>query len=255
MYRKIVTDFWDDRVVEELSSAATYVLLYLLTSPKGTISGCYEVSRRRISKDTKLSMEEVVDAVDELCGSGLISYSDETNEVLINSWAKYNWTKSQTVKKPVADGILKLKNVQLKAVMAEKFKDYYGEPIEYDIDTVQIQYQYDTDTSLLSVNRLTSSKDNGKESTSNNSQVVKGKHKHGKFDNVLLTDEELVKLKEQFPSEWQRRIDDLSYYIGSTGKSYKSHYRTILSWARKDGKTQAKKSREEELNDRFAKFY
>ena len=29
-----------------------------------------------------------------------------------------------------------------------------------------------------------------------------------------------------------KSIEDLSYYIGSTGKSYKSHYLTILKWAR-----------------------
>ena len=59
------------------------------------------------------------------------------------------------------------------------------------------------------------------------------KHKNGANQNVLLTDEELEKLKERFP-DWQRRIDDLSYYIASTGKTYSSHYMTILNWARAD---------------------
>ena len=52
--------------------------------------------------------------------------------------------------------------------------------------------------------------------------------------NVLLTDDELAKLKERFP-DWSERIDDLSLYLSSTGKSYKSHYSTILNWARRDG--------------------
>ena len=59
------------------------------------------------------------------------------------------------------------------------------------------------------------------------------KHKYGQFNNVLLTDDELQKLKSEYP-DWQKKIDNLSYYIGSTGKSYKSHYLTILNWARKD---------------------
>lgn len=59
------------------------------------------------------------------------------------------------------------------------------------------------------------------------------KHKHGEFKNVLLTDVELDKLKESY-ADWQKKIDNLSIYIGSTGKSYKSHYLTILSWARRD---------------------
>lgn len=58
----------------------------------------------------------------------------------------------------------------------------------------------------------------------------------GEFGNVYLTEEELEKLKEQFPYDWQDRIERLSGYIASKGKRYKSHYATILSWARKDKK-------------------
>lgn len=60
------------------------------------------------------------------------------------------------------------------------------------------------------------------------------KHKHGEYSNVLLTDEELDKLKAEYPGDWQARINKLSEYIASTGKAYKSHYATIRSWARKD---------------------
>ena len=79
------------------------------------------------------------------------------------------------------------------------------------------------------------------------------KHKHGEYNNVLLTDEELGKLKSEYP-DWQERIERLSSYVASTGKSYKSHYATIRNWARKDnegvnsngkpGKTDGKDSTE-----------
>ncbi len=58
----------------------------------------------------------------------------------------------------------------------------------------------------------------------------------GEFGNVYLTEEELEKLKERFPYDWQVRIERLSEYVASKGKRYKSHYATILSWARKDGR-------------------
>lgn len=61
------------------------------------------------------------------------------------------------------------------------------------------------------------------------------KHKYGEYANVLLTDEELDKLKSDYP-DWEERIERLSSYVASTGKSYKSHYATIRNWARKDGK-------------------
>ena len=62
---------------------------------------------------------------------------------------------------------------------------------------------------------------------------TKGKHKYGEYKNVLLTDEELEKLKDEFP-DYEERIERLSSYVASTGKSYKSHYATIRHWARSD---------------------
>lgn len=59
------------------------------------------------------------------------------------------------------------------------------------------------------------------------------KHKYGEYNNVLLTDDELDKLKSEY-SDWQERIERLSSYVASHGKSYKSHYATIRNWARKD---------------------
>ena len=58
----------------------------------------------------------------------------------------------------------------------------------------------------------------------------------GEFGNVYLTEEELEKLKERFPYDWQVRIERLSEYVASKGKRYKSHYATILSWANKESK-------------------
>ena len=86
------------------------------------------------------------------------------------------------------------------------------------------------------------------------------KHKYGEYANVLLTDDELEKLKEAF-SDWEERIERLSSYIASTGKAYKSHYATIRNWARKDAQAQPvtrraegasysrKPTKAEELND------
>ena len=64
------------------------------------------------------------------------------------------------------------------------------------------------------------------------------KHKHGEYRNVLLTDEELAKLRQQFPHDLPARIERLSEYIASTGKKYKSHYATIRAWASRDAKQQ-----------------
>ncbi|MEG0349550.1 MAG: hypothetical protein RR596_01745, partial [Enterococcus sp.] len=72
--------------------------------------------------------------------------------------------------------------------------------------------------------------DSSEENKPKNKKTVK--HKHGTFENVLLTDVEFEKIKERFPRDYGERIEKLSGYIASVGKKYKSHYATILNWAR-----------------------
>lgn len=63
----------------------------------------------------------------------------------------------------------------------------------------------------------------------------KTKHKYGQYENVLLTDEDLEKLKIEF-SDWSERIERLSEYMASKGKAYKNHLATIRSWSRREQK-------------------
>ena len=60
------------------------------------------------------------------------------------------------------------------------------------------------------------------------------RHKYGIYKNVFLTDEDMNKLKTEFPDDWQNRIERLSEYIASSGKTYKNHLATIRVWAKKD---------------------
>lgn len=60
------------------------------------------------------------------------------------------------------------------------------------------------------------------------------RHRYGQYDNVLLTDADLEKLKAEFPEDWEERIERLSEYVASSGKAYKNHLATIRAWARKD---------------------
>lgn len=68
----------------------------------------------------------------------------------------------------------------------------------------------------------------------NKKEIVK--EKFGEFENVLLSADELQKLKFKFGDETENYIERLSSYIASSGKRYKSHYATILSWSQKDSK-------------------
>ncbi|WP_440443691.1 phage replisome organizer N-terminal domain-containing protein [Phascolarctobacterium succinatutens] len=74
------------------------------------------------------------------------------------------------------------------------------------------------------------------------------RHKHGEYQNVLLSDDDLEKLKAEFPSDWDQRIQRLSEYMASSGKSYKNHLATIRNWARRD-KPAAKAAGGEDMTD------
>ena len=74
----------------------------------------------------------------------------------------------------------------------------------------------------------------------------KGKESKGKksiyLEFVKLTQKEHLSLTDRFgKSVTEDLIERLNGYIGSKGEKYKSHYHTILNWAKKDGITKPKK--------------
>lgn len=60
--------------------------------------------------------------------------------------------------------------------------------------------------------------------------------KYGKYKNVILTDDEYNKLKDEFPKDYEQRIEKLSMYIKSKGANYENHLATIELWASKEQK-------------------
>lgn len=60
------------------------------------------------------------------------------------------------------------------------------------------------------------------------------KRKYGSYQNVLLSDEDLKRLKQKFPSDWESKIESLSEGIELKGYKYKNHYLAVLKWADRD---------------------
>jgi predicted phage replisome organizer len=79
-------------------------------------------------------------------------------------------------------------------------------------------------------------KESDKEKRKKNKKEIH--HKYGEYENVLLSDPDLEKLKAEFPTDWEARIERLSEYIASKGAKYKNHLATIRSWARKEKKSE-----------------
>ncbi|MBQ2737850.1 MAG: hypothetical protein IJF38_04115, partial [Clostridia bacterium] len=52
------------------------------------------------------------------------------------------------------------------------------------------------------------------------------------FDNVMLSEDEYERFQRMYEWDYEQRIDELSIYLAQSGKEYKSHYATLLSFAR-----------------------
>jgi hypothetical protein len=101
-------------------------------------------------------------------------------------------------------------------------------------DGNQMEPQYSIGKNSIDQIRL------GEEREEKDSKPIR--HKYGEYGNVLLSDTDLEKLKDEFPHDWSDRIENLSAYIASTGKTYKNHLATIRNWARKDQSQNPKQS-------------
>lgn len=101
-------------------------------------------------------------------------------------------------------------------------------------DQTQTMTQSDTqiETQTVTQNVNINKTKNQKPKTRNKKEI--NKESFGEFENVLLSEQELNKLKTRFGEDANSYIDRLSSYIASSGKRYKSHYATILTWAEKD---------------------
>lgn len=162
----------------------------------------------------------------------------ESGVVVIKHWKIHNYIRNDRYKETVYQ--------EEKAMLSVKENSSYtlGIPDGYQMET-QVRLGKDR----LGKDRLVKDNIVVSDETSTPKKV---KHKYGEYNNVLLTDEELQKLKTEF-SDYEERIENLSSYIESTGKKYKSHLATIRNWARKEAKEKPKQSTYvEAINNRMS---
>jgi predicted phage replisome organizer len=161
---------------------------------------------------------------------GMIEIVD--NMIFLSSWEKYQSTD---------------KLAEIREKNRERQKRYYNRQKEKQIPAPNENKALDvtSDITLGNATDIDKSKNKNididnkeKESKEKGDASQKDakptRHKYGTYKNVLLSDEDLEKLKAEFPTDWKNRVERLSEYIASTGKKYKNHLATIRSWARTD---------------------
>ncbi len=92
--------------------------------------------------------------------------------------------------------------------------------------------------SSLSDNKPTDGKPDGEEGKppaqkkSKEKEVVR--HQYGEYKNVLLSDEDIEKLKAEHPSKYLEYIERISVYMEKSGKRYSNYLATVRDWIRRD---------------------
>lgn len=175
-------------------------------------------------------------------------------EVIDNILCVSNWEKYQSVDRLSEireyNRLAKQKQRQKKKLLQENVKDMSKTSQrcqDTDID-IDIEEDIEKDNIYISDSEKEISSELDNVSDNKKEKPIKKpiRHKHGEYKNVLLSDEDYEKLKSEFPSDYEERIERLSSYMASTGKSYKNHLATIRNWARKDrSKTESNVSQQQ----------
>ena len=243
--RVVDTSFWTDGKIEEFTPEDKYFMLYLLTNPATTQLGIYEISIKRVAFELGYSMDAVRALIERFeYVHGMILYSKDTNEIAVKNFLRHSIIKGGA---PVRDCLVKeIKKVKNRDLIARVFGHIKNsEELNETVKNIIVEYEEKNGALYYSNEKQNDNEndndndvsyhDSGDESFNNSKKrsIKPIKHKHGEYSNVLLTDDELEKLKTEY-SDWEERIERLSSYVASTGKSYKSHYATIRNWARKE---------------------
>lgn len=166
---------------------------------------------------TKIKSDTVKLAIQAFCDLGMIIVDPENNGAM----SIKNIRKHQSIDE------LEYKR-HLNRERVKKFRDK-NKIIELNNNSNDVMH-YSNDCNAQS--RVDKSREEKSRVDKNKKQP---KSQYGDNNNVLLNIDEYNKLINDYGSDIaEKKINDLSYYISSTGKKYKSHYMTIKTWLRKE---------------------
>lgn len=160
IFRKINTDFWEDsKVVDDFTPEDKYFMMYLLTNPHTTQVGCYGLTIRQIEFETGYNKDTVLKLIKRFTENlDVILYDENTKEVLVKNWHKYNWTSSPKIMACILN--------ECQNIKSSEFRNY--------INTLLIQYGYSIDSvSIQKHNKNKNKEEEEKEIFINNEKQTK----------------------------------------------------------------------------------
>lgn len=132
-YRQVQCSFWTDSFVLRLTPEEKYFYLYLLTNPKSSQCGAYEIPLQVMVFETGYNAETVTKLVGKFEEYGKVLFDPATHELMLVNWLRHNWIGSDKVVARVIKDAQRIKSPRLRA----------------ELDTVLIGYGYGIDTGSL----------------------------------------------------------------------------------------------------------
>ncbi|WP_339205859.1 conserved phage C-terminal domain-containing protein [Bacillus sp. FSL W8-1143] len=167
-FRQVYTTFWNDpKVTEEMTPEDRYFYLYLITNPNTTQIGVYSITKKQMAFDLGYSIESINSLMDRFENHHeLIVYNNETRELAIKNWAKYNLNKGG---KPVLDCIAKeLREIKDKSLIRLVYAYVKNDSIR------ELFERYVNDSSTIRQRQVDNKKNNNKKNKKNNKDILSG---------------------------------------------------------------------------------
>lgn len=223
---KITTDIFDDEkilMLESMPSADSIIVIWfkLLTlAGKQNNGGVFMMANQIAYTDEMLSaifrrdVNTVRLALKAFEKFGMVKIIE--NVITLPNWGKHQSLDAYEKKKERDRIRIQRKRAEQKALIV-KSPDVSPDRSP-DVASLDIEEELEGEKEKISISKT----------------PKPTRHQYGEYSNVLLTDEDLCKLKTEYPEQWEALIERLSSYIASTGKKYKNHLATMRNWARRD---------------------
>ena len=235
---KVATDIFDDEkilLIKSMPKSDTLLVIWfelLCFAGKQNNSGVFLLNNKTpftykmLATIFKRNEKIVKDALNIFEGFGMIEIVDDV--ITIPNWNKHQTLDSYEKKKERDKKYQAERRAVQKSIIAKKSSDESSDKSS-DVAISDKEEEKEEDIIYRERGYIYNNIAHAREDTNPESSPTA----YGQYKNVFLSDEELSKLKASFP-DWQDKIERLSSYIESTGKSYVSHYATITRWARED---------------------
>ena len=194
IFRHIQTAFWKDpKIIEDMTPEDRLFFLYILTNPSTTQIGVYNITKKQMAFELGYSIEVINSLVNRFENQhNVIKYNEETREICIINWGKYNLNKGG---KPIVDCVKKevsqVKDKSLLKIIADKIE-------KNEIKDIFIQAYDNNDTSTISTQ-----KEKEKEKQKENKKEKESGEKEYEYSSQKPTIEQLEKARQLMQSRKQ----------------------------------------------------